>query len=222
MLVWLLAKKPFPRKVIDIHSLTFPFHRGIVKIGGEEMRITKEPEERKQEILDMAIRLFNEKGYEKTSITDIAKAIGVAQGLCYRYFPSKEALFDSAVEQYAHLLVDNLALSTDIEKIPLKQIIEKMPTMIETDNSEYYKVFHESTNKKFHDQLTLKVCEILVPVVTRLLEKADAKGELHIPDKETAATFCVYGQLGILLDESLPIGEKNKRIREFLIYALRL
>ena len=45
------------------------------------MRITKEPEVRKQEILDMALKLFGEKGYEKTSIADIAKAIGVAQGL---------------------------------------------------------------------------------------------------------------------------------------------
>ena len=72
------------------------------------MRITKEPEARKQEILDTALKLFGENGYEKTSITDIAKAIGVAQGLCYRYFPSKEALFDSAIEQYADVLVEQL------------------------------------------------------------------------------------------------------------------
>ena len=45
------------------------------------MRVTKEPEVRKQEILDTALKLFGENGYEKTSITDIAKAIGVAQGL---------------------------------------------------------------------------------------------------------------------------------------------
>ena len=70
------------------------------------MRVTKEPEIRKQEILDTALKLFGENGYEKTSITDIAKAIGVAQGLCYRYFPSKEALFDSAIEQYADVLVE--------------------------------------------------------------------------------------------------------------------
>ena len=69
------------------------------------MRVTKEPEVRKQEILDTALKLFGENGYEKTSITDIAKAIGVAQGLCYRYFPSKEVLFDSAIEQYADVLV---------------------------------------------------------------------------------------------------------------------
>ena len=55
-------------------------------------RITKDPTERRQEILDTALKLFWEKGYEKTSMTEIAQAMQVAQGLCYRYFPSKEAL----------------------------------------------------------------------------------------------------------------------------------
>ena len=208
--------------MIDVHSLTFCSQRDMVKTGGENMRITKEPEERKQEILDVAIRLFNEKGYEKTSIGDIAKTMGVAQGLCYRYFPSKEALFDSAVEQYAHLLVDTLSLPVGVENMPLKQIIEQMPTTVETGHSEYYQVFHEAKNKKFHDQLTLKVCEILVPIVENLLDKASVMGEIHIPNIETAALFCVYGQLGILLDKRLSAEEKNKQIREFLIYALRL
>ena len=42
-------------------------------------RITKEPAERRQEIIDTAMRLFYEKGYERTSITDIAREMGVAQ-----------------------------------------------------------------------------------------------------------------------------------------------
>ena len=154
------------------------------------MRITKEPEERKQEILDTAMRIFYEKGYEKTSITDIAKAIGVAQGLCYRYFPSKEALFDSAIDQYAEELVSQFPIQTD--------------------------------NKKFHDQLTLKVCEKLSKIVIKLLEQAKEKGEILINDVQTAAFFCVYGQIGILLDETYTAEEKEKRIRDFLIYTLRL
>lgn len=91
------------------------------------MRITKEPEVRKQEILDTALKLFGENGYEKTSITDIAKAIGVAQGLCYRYFPSKEALFDSAIEQYADVLVEQFADAETDDRKTLRQIIEEMP-----------------------------------------------------------------------------------------------
>src|SRR5699024_1608312 len=91
------------------------------------MRVTKEPEVRKQEILDTALKLFGENGYEKTSITDIAKAIGVAQGLCYRYFPSKEALFDSAIEQYADVLVEQFVGAEKDNHKTLRQIIEDMP-----------------------------------------------------------------------------------------------
>lgn len=186
------------------------------------MRITKEPEERKQEILDAAMRTFYEKGYEKTSIADIAKALGVAQGLCYRYFPSKEALFDNAIEQYAEELVNAFSIPLDSDKLTLKEIIETMPVMAESENDNYYKTLHVVENKKFHDQLTLKVCEKLSKIVTKLLEHAKEKGEININDVQTAASFCVYGQIGILLDGNYTAAEKEKRIRDFLIYALRL
>lgn len=186
------------------------------------MRITKEPEQRKQEIIDTAMGLFYEKGYEKTSITDIAKAMGVAQGLCYRYFPSKEALFDSAIDQYAGELASRYVTQKGNKHPALKEFLETMPAMVETGDSTYYQALHTVENKKFHDQLALKVCEKLLEPVTRLLEQAQEKGEIQIKDVQTAAMFCVYGQLGILLDHSLLAEEKEKRIRDFLVYALRL
>lgn len=188
----------------------------------ETMRVTKEPEVRKQEILDTALRLFGENGYERTSITDIAKAIGVAQGLCYRYFPSKEALFDSAIEQYADALVEQFFSSEKDNDKTLRQIIEDMHFTVEERDTVYYPVFHGAENKKFHDQLSLKVCERLVPLVEKLLQRARQKGELRFDDIQAAAMFCVYGQLGILLADDLAQEEKLKRIREFLIFALHL
>jgi AcrR family transcriptional regulator len=114
------------------------------------MRITKDPQERKQEILETAMRLFQEKGYEKISISDIAKAIGVAQGLCYWYFPSKEVLFDEVVDQYATMQVQ--ALSATVKKdMTLKQILEGLPVTVETDDDAYYQLFHGVENLKFHD-----------------------------------------------------------------------
>ena len=186
------------------------------------MRITKEPEVRRQEILDTALKLFGENGYEKTSITDIAKAIGVAQGLCYRYFPSKEALFDSAIEQYADVLVEQFIGAEKDDHKTLRQIIEDMPSTMEERDTKYYSAFHGIENKKFHDQLSLKVCEKLVPLVEELLQCARDKGEIHFDDLRAAAMFCVYGQLGILLDDGMDQKEKANRIRKFLIYALHL
>lgn len=186
------------------------------------MRVTKEPEVRKQEIIDTALKLFGEKGYEKTSITDIAKAVGVAQGLCYRYFPSKEALFDSAIEQYADILAEQMVRFKANENQTLRQIIEEMPSAMEDRDTKYYPVFHGAENKKFHDQLTLRVCEKMVPVVEKMLQHAQQKGEIQFDDLQTAATFCVYGQIGILFSDDLTQEEKSKKIREFLVFALHL
>ncbi len=186
------------------------------------MRITKEPEERRQEILDMAMKLFSDKGYEQTSITDIARAIGVAQGLCYRYFPSKEALFDCAVERYADELAGRLSLQAGRPGLTLKELIETMTLTAERPDSPYYGAFHAGENKKFHGQLVLAVCEKLSKTVLQLLSESQKRGEIRLKDLHTAASFCVYGQIGILLDKDLTPEEKTNRIRAFLLEMLGL
>ena len=176
--------------MIDIHSLIFWNGRAIMK--------------RKEAQICGLLR--SRKSANK-------RAIGVAQGLCYRYFPSKEVLFDSAIDQYADILVAQFADLAENSNIPLKEFIEKMPTTVEDKNTKYYAVFHGPQNKKFHNQLSLKTCEKLVPIVEKLLLKAKQKGEIQ---------FCVYGQLGILLEDGMDQKEKANRIRAFLIYALHL
>jgi AcrR family transcriptional regulator len=54
-------------------------------------------EERRKSILDVALKLFANKGYESTSIAQIAKEAGISKGLIYTYFESKEALLKSLV-----------------------------------------------------------------------------------------------------------------------------
>ncbi len=45
-----------------------------------------------EQILDTAIRLFRQRGFDETTMREIASEAGVALGLAYYYFPSKEAL----------------------------------------------------------------------------------------------------------------------------------
>lgn len=113
-------------------------------------RITKDPTERRQEILDTALKLFWEKGYEKTSMTEIAQAMQVAQGLCYRYFPSKEALFQTAVDQYAQRQVDQIASVLRKPGLTLVQVVEQMPTFLETEaeDSAIAKLCHGAGERK--------------------------------------------------------------------------
>src|SRR2546428_5724917 len=56
-------------------------------------------ERRRAEILDAATRGFAERGYRCTDLQDVADLLGVGKGTLYRYFPTKEALFQAAVDR---------------------------------------------------------------------------------------------------------------------------
>lgn len=54
-------------------------------------------EQRRQDILRAALRLFVRKGYAGTKVGDIAGAVGMSAGLMFHYFPSKEALYEELI-----------------------------------------------------------------------------------------------------------------------------
>ncbi len=56
--------------------------------------------ERSAEILEAARDLFAQNGYESTSVSDIAGAVGVADGAIYRHFPSKRAVLYEVIREF--------------------------------------------------------------------------------------------------------------------------
>ncbi len=63
-------------------------------------RITKDPEVRRNELMDVAEQLFAEKGYDRTSPSDIIRKSGVAQGTFYYYFKSRDDLIRAIIARY--------------------------------------------------------------------------------------------------------------------------
>ncbi len=55
-------------------------------------RTSKPPQSRRNDFIQAARDLFNEKGFENTSVDDIVARVGVAKGLFYYYFDSKEEI----------------------------------------------------------------------------------------------------------------------------------
>ncbi|MQA63517.1 MAG: TetR family transcriptional regulator [Actinophytocola sp.] len=58
-----------------------------------------EPDERREQILACAIRLFGERPYAAVSTTDVAREAGVARGLINHYFDSKRGLYLEVVQR---------------------------------------------------------------------------------------------------------------------------
>ena len=53
------------------------------------------------------------------------------------------------------------------------------------------------------------------------MELANERGETHMKDTEATASFCVYGQLNILLDQEIPREERVHRVKASLIDVLK-
>ena len=71
------------------------------------------PEEKRRLILDAAVRVFAREGYHDARVGDIAKEAGVAYGLVYHYFTSKEAVLEAVFRETWGLM---LAAIHDVEE----------------------------------------------------------------------------------------------------------
>lgn len=64
-------------------------------------RVVKRKDVRQAEVLDLALSLFLERGYENVSLNDLLAASGTSKGAFYHYFPSKEALVTALAQRSA-------------------------------------------------------------------------------------------------------------------------
>lgn len=64
----------------------------MTEVQGKRRRVTKPAAERREEILDASLRLFADKGFDATTVQDIAVAADVAAGTVYLYFSSKDEI----------------------------------------------------------------------------------------------------------------------------------
>ena len=87
-----------------------------------DRRLTNQGLERKQQLLDAAAHLFADRGYAETRILDICREAGVAKGLFYWYFDSKEAVFRDLAADLRLRLRREQAQSMDPAADPLVRL----------------------------------------------------------------------------------------------------
>ncbi|MFI7665715.1 TetR/AcrR family transcriptional regulator [Nocardia sp. NPDC049526] len=80
--------------------------------------------ETRQRLLDAAVRLFAERGYDEVAVADIAEAAGVAHGLLYHHFGNKREIYLAVMRQTAEELNASLVLRPDLP--PQRQIREAL------------------------------------------------------------------------------------------------
>lgn len=139
------------------------------------MRILKEPEERKAEILDAAERLFITKGYSKTTIIDILNQIGIAKGTFYYHFKSKEEVMDAIITRIvnrdaaaAKTIANNTNLSSPAK---LLQILFSLKPKSGEIKEQLTEQLHHPNNAEMHQKSLVLTIKKLTPVLTQVIEQ---------------------------------------------------
>lgn len=174
--------------------------------------------ERKKEIIKAAMQLFSEKGYAQTSMRDIARTMGVSLGLCYRYFDSKQILFNTAIDLYIEECCNSYLAILHDSTITIKDKIDALFTSIgdEHSNMQYYDFFHRVENEELHEQLSIKLCKYMYPHLLEAVKKAIAAKEIYIENPEALISFIIYGQVGLLSKSNIDHHEVAKLLNQYV------
>lgn len=92
----------------------------------QQQRIT-DPDSARGRLLKAAAALFSEKGYERTTVRDIASAVGIQSGSLFHHYPSKEAILCAVMRETIILNTQRMRLAlsqTDDAKARLKALIK--------------------------------------------------------------------------------------------------
>ena len=190
------------------------------------MRIVKEAEIRKNEILDTAEKLFISKGYEKTSTTDILNEIGIARGTLYYHFKSKEDILIAMVDRQVAQMAAKAKAIAENKDIPTLQRMILAVSAMKADTGlgkEITSQMHKPHNALMHQKAQAALLSAVNPILSSVLKEAIDEGvcSTDYPD-EVIDTIMVYS--GYTFDDLTELSktERQKKIDGFIYNIERL
>ena len=169
------------------------------------MKKAKSGVERRNEILDIAQEIFIRKGYEKTSVSDVVKAVGIAQGTFYYYFKSKEELLTAILERYAEYMaesVSKIVYSEEFE-VGLKIfLIIKEIMNFENGRENIIEYVHRNENREMHKKIAEKVIAKMIPLMVEVVEQGNKKNLFDVKYAYEVISIMLPG-IGLYIHECL-------------------
>ena len=190
------------------------------------MRVVKEAEERRNEILDVAERLFSTKGFEQTSTNDILLEIGIARGTLYYHFKSKEDILDAVIARITKQLLFLSAQIAQDKSIPVLERLTKAIIALNVNSSigqEITSQLHKPQNALLHQKLQTTMIAGIVPILTKLMEEGAAQGILQTDyPQEAVEMLMVYSNEAFDDLKEQTAEQKQQKIEGFIYNAERM
>jgi AcrR family transcriptional regulator len=169
------------------------------------------PEEyaaRRSEILDAALGLIREKGYQEMTIADLLGVLDISKGAFYHYFDSKRALLDGIVEML------NASASQTIDQVmadPSLDALARLRTYVlsavdwkvsrSSDLTAIARIWRDENNAILRLRLAEASMNTLVPMVTAIIRQGRSEGVFDASHPEEAAVL--IAGMGLNLADAL-------------------
>lgn len=190
------------------------------------MRIVKEAEERRNEILDAADMLFGQKGYDETSTNDILDKVGIARGTLYYHFKSKEDIMDALIERYnVRILGAAKEIALD-RSISVNERIFRVVMAMKMDSgngSEIIEHIHKPQNALMHQKIQKVSIAGITPILTEIIREGIEQGMFNTPypyecmEMVMVYTYTVFDDMAEMTDK-----ERESRIQALACNLERL
>ena len=134
--------------------------------------------QKKKLIMDTALGLFAENGFNATSISQIAKKAGISKGLTYNYFESKKEILDEIIQEGFDTIYSNFDLDHD-GILTEEEFVHFIHTSFEImkENLEYWKLYYSlMLQPKVAESFAGEYDEKAKPILSMLYGFISSKG----------------------------------------------
>ena len=181
-------------------------------------------------ILDAAIRVFARQGFHACRVSDIADEAGVAYGLVYHYFGSKEEILNTLFTERWQVMLDAIAEIDAKQEVPARDKLYMVASFI-IDSYRYdpdlMKVIIVEVTRAANSFGAMHLDKIreAYEAIAAIVEKARAEGSFKDGIPAEFAAMCFYGAIEQLLTgwifEVLPkTDEEYERAKGLVVEAI--
>jgi TetR/AcrR family transcriptional regulator, fatty acid metabolism regulator protein len=158
-------------------------------------------EEKRRLILDAAVRVFARKGYHSSRVGDIAAEAGVAHGLLYHYFASKEQLLETVFHESWSALLEAFARVAESDEPAPEQLRQVAAILLRSwrRDPDLVRVLVREVGRS--QTLPARVDEIgsVFLAIEQIVERGQAAGELRDGIAPRLASWIFYGAIEEIL-----------------------
>jgi TetR/AcrR family transcriptional regulator, fatty acid metabolism regulator protein len=164
---------------------------------------SKSSEEKRRQILAAAVRVFARQGFHACRVSDIADEAGVAYGLVYHYFASKDEVLDTLFLERWNVMLE-LIREVDAELIPVRDKLRAIASFIVDSyahDPDVMKVIIVEVTRAANSFGQTHLAEIreAYDLIERIVSKAQAEGLFRPEIDARFAAMAFYGAIEQLL-----------------------